>query len=79
MTCIRCKHIAKRLGTYGKRRIQRYRCTSCRTTVSDPSAKLGNHYTDPEVAAKTLSMMLEGMSVRAISRITGLPKTQSCL
>jgi hypothetical protein len=37
-------------------------------------AKLGTHYTDPDTAAKALSMMLEGMSVRAISRITGLHK-----
>jgi IS1 family transposase len=35
---------------------------------------LGTHYTDPETAAKALAMMLEGMSVRAISRLTGLHK-----
>jgi len=28
VTCIRCKHdTAKKFGTYGKRHIQRYRCT----------------------------------------------------
>jgi transposase-like protein/IS1 family transposase len=73
VTCIRCKHDkARKFGTYGKRRIQRYRCTSCRSTFSDPRPKLGTHYTDPETAAKALSMMLEGVSVRAISRLTGL-------
>lgn len=75
MTCIRCKHTAKKFGTYGKRKIQRFRCTSCRTTFSDPGPKLGTHYTDTETASKAIAMMLEGMSVRAISRITGLHKT----
>lgn len=77
MTCIRCQHQgAKKFGTYGKRRIQRYRCISCRSTFADPAAPkpLGTHYTSPEVAAKALSMMLEGMSIRAISRLTGLHK-----
>ncbi len=72
MTCRVCQHQAKKFGTYGKRRIQRYRCTSCRATFSEPTPKLGTHYTDPETAEKVLSMMLEGMSVRAISRLTGL-------
>ena len=75
MTCIRCKHdTAKRFGHYGKRRIQRYRCSDCRATFGDPHPNLGTHYTDPDAAAKALSMMLEGMSIRAISRITGLHK-----
>ncbi len=33
---------------------------------------MGTHYTNPETAAKALAMMLEGMSIRAISRLTGL-------
>jgi transposase-like protein/IS1 family transposase len=74
MTCVRCNHTCKRFGTYGRRKIQRYRCTSCRKTFSLPATSLGSHYIAPEVATKALSMMLEGMSVRAISRITGLHK-----
>jgi len=74
MTCKRCNHTVRRFGTYGKRHIQRYRCTTCKVTFSEPEPKLGNHYTDPETAAKALAMMLEGMSVRAISRLTGLNK-----
>jgi len=35
---------------------------------------LGTHYIQPEEAAKALELMLEGISVRAISRITGLHK-----
>jgi len=72
MTCRICHHQAKKFGRYGKRRIQRYRCTSCRATFSEPSLKLGTHYTDPETAAKALTLMLEGMSIRSIERFTGL-------
>jgi transposase-like protein/IS1 family transposase len=75
MTCIRCHHdTARKFGTYGKRKIQRFRCRSCNATFSEPAPKLGSHYTDPEAAAKALAMMLEGMSVRAISRLTGFHK-----
>jgi transposase-like protein len=74
MTCKRCNHTARKFGTYGKRHIQRYRCSTCKATFSEYEPKLGTHYTDPEVAAKALAMMLEGMSFRAISRLTGLHK-----
>src|ERR1035441_2173961 len=74
MTCRRCNHTARKFGRYGKRNIQRFRCTTCKATFSEYEPKLGTHYTDPEIAAKALAMMLEGMSVRAISRLTGLHK-----
>lgn len=67
-------HTARKFGTYGKRYIQRYRCITCKATFSEYEPKLGTHYTDPETPAKALAMMLEGMSVRAISRLTGLHK-----
>jgi IS1 family transposase len=47
---------------------------SCKRTFSEYEPKLGAHYTSPAVAAKALAMMLEGMSVRATSRLTGLHK-----
>jgi IS1 family transposase/transposase-like protein len=75
MTCTKCQHqTCKRFGYFGKRRIQRWRCNSCKSTFSEAVPRLGTHYTDPETAAKVLSLMLEGMSVRAISRVTGLHK-----
>ena len=74
MTCRRCNHTARKFGRYGKRNIQRYRCITCKVTFSEYEPKLGTHYTDPETASKALAMMLEGMSVRAISRLTGLHK-----
>jgi transposase-like protein/IS1 family transposase len=74
MTCKRCNHTALKFGCYGKRHIQRYRCSTCKATFSEYEPKLGTHYTDPEIAAKALAMMLEGMSVRAISRIVDMDK-----
>jgi len=76
VTCIRCKHnTAYKFGTYGKRRIQRYRCNSCKTTFADAPAKtLGTHYTDMDRASKVLGLMLEGMSIRAISRTLEIDK-----
>jgi transposase-like protein/IS1 family transposase len=73
MTCLRCKHHeAKRFGFYGRKRIQRYRCPGCNATFSEPRKRpLGRHYTDPEKAAQIATLLLEGMSVRAVSRITG--------
>ena len=75
MTCIRCTHgTCKRFGYSGKRRIQRWRCTSCKSTFCESVPKLGTHYTDPAKVTAPLAMMLEGMSIRAISRLTGMHK-----
>jgi transposase-like protein/IS1 family transposase len=77
MTCLKCQHTAvRRFGTYGKRRIQRYRCTRCSATFSEPQPKpLGTHYISVERAAQVVSMLCEGMSMRAIARVTGVDRT----
>jgi len=74
MTCLRCKHgTAKRFGTYGSRRIQRFRCRSCKATFSLPQEKpLGGHYVSLEKAAQIVSLLVEGVSVRGVARITGV-------
>jgi transposase-like protein/IS1 family transposase len=77
MTCLKCQHqTCKKFGYFGKRRIQRWRCHSCHATFADPNAPkaIGTHYTDPAQVAQAITLMLEGMSVRAISRFTGLHK-----
>ena len=72
MTCVRCQHQdCKRFGYFGKRRVQRWRCQSCKATFSEPVERLESHYTDIGSAARALELMMEGMSVRAVSRITG--------
>ncbi|MFZ3211007.1 MAG: hypothetical protein WA188_05785 [Terriglobales bacterium] len=75
MTCSLCKHAAKKFGYYGKRRIQRYRCVSCGITFAGPHSRtLGKHYLSPETVCQILQLMLEGMSIRAICRFTGVDK-----
>jgi len=76
MTCIRCNHgNAQRFGTYGRRKIQRWRCANCKATFAEPHAKIGSHYIAPDRVAKILAMMLEGMSCRAISRLLDVDLT----
>src|SRR3984893_1041137 len=74
MTCIRCQHgTAKRFGTYGRLRIQRFRRKSCKATFTEPRKKPpGRHYIQTEKAAQIVSLVMEGMSVRAVSRFTGV-------
>jgi len=75
MTCIKCQHgRAKRFG-FAKNRVQRYRCHTCRATFLEPRQKpLGPHYTDMDQAVQVVSLITEGMSIRATSRLTGLHK-----
>lgn len=43
-----------------------------RATFVEPRQKpLGSHYTDTEKAAQVVSLITEGMSIRATSRMTG--------
>lgn len=76
MTCPKCQHTTiKKFGTTGKAKIQRYRCKDCGATFSPrPAAPLGSHTTSVESAARALSMILEGASLRAVARITGIHK-----
>jgi transposase-like protein/IS1 family transposase len=77
MTCRRCKHqVVKKFGFYGKGRVQRYRCHLCHATFSEPQQKpLGEHRLDVEKAVKVLGLMMEGVSIRAIERLTGVHKS----
>ncbi len=76
MTCRRCQHDSiKRFGTYGRSRIQRYRCKGCGATFSPPiNRPLGSHTTTLETAERIIALLIEGMSIRAISRFTGVDK-----
>lgn len=77
MTCIKCNHgEAKKFGRYGSLKIQRYRCPACKSTFSEPLRRpLGRHYISTEKAAQIVELLLEGMSVRSVSRFTGVHKT----
>ena len=75
MTCLRCQHhTCKRFGYFGKRRIQRWRCTSCRSTFCEPHARLTRDtmVANPDAAAGAIHCLLEGCSIRSAERLTGL-------
>jgi IS1 family transposase/transposase-like protein len=77
MTCRKCEHgTAKRFGKTAAG-TGRYRCKACGATFTEPkpASPLGSHTTTVDDAAKVFQLMTEGMSIRAISRVTGVHKT----
>lgn len=76
MTCHNCLSICKKFGKFGPQRIQRYRCNKCKRTFSEqhekPQGPLGDMRISLDKAETVLKLMLEGMSVRSIQRITGV-------
>ncbi len=74
MTCVKCNHDGtKKFGYSGRKLVQRWCCLQCRATFVAPTLKpLGTHTTDLDTTARVLELMMEGTSVRAISRLTGL-------
>src|SRR6185503_16924655 len=72
MTCHNCKIEAKKYGKDRKGN-QRYRCAQCRKTFQEMKENvLGNMRISLDKAEMCLKLMLEGMSIRSIQRITGL-------
>ena len=76
MTCKRCEHgTAKHFG-FTKAKTARYRCRDCGATFTDAKPNpLGAHTTTLDDAVRVFELMTEGVSVRAISRLTGVHKT----
>lgn len=75
MTCVRCQHqTCKKFGYFGKRRIQRWRCTSCKSTFCEAHEKLTRNTmtANPKVAIQAIKSLLEGCSIRSAERMTGL-------
>jgi len=75
MTCKRCQHhTCKRFGYFGKRRIQRWRCTSCKATFCQPHTKLTRDtmISQPDATVRAVQCLLEGCSIRSTERLTGL-------
>jgi len=82
MTCHNCSAICKKFGKFGPQRIQRYRCNQCKRTFSEehekaprpvrPEGPLGKMRISLDKAEMCLKLMLEGMSIRSIQRITGI-------
>jgi transposase-like protein/IS1 family transposase len=72
MNCPKCGEATKRFGKTRDGQ-QRYRCLECGKTFSEPKP-LAGIATDPKKAAFALQLLLEGASIRATSRLTGLGK-----
>lgn len=74
MTCKPCHHEnVKKFGVYGRKRIQRYRCRDCSATFSEPKP-LGRHTLEFDKAVQIVRLLMEGVTIRGISRITGVHK-----
>jgi transposase-like protein/IS1 family transposase len=77
MTCKRCHHQnVKKFGVYGRKRVQRYRCRDCSATFSEPASRpLGSHTIEFDKAVQIVRLLMEGVTIRGISRLTGVHKS----
>lgn len=70
---IRCAHATKHKHGKDRKGNQRYKCALCGLTFVEESAKpLGEMRVSLKDATMALSLMLEGMSIRSVQRLTGL-------
>lgn len=73
MTCHNCSSLCKKFGKFGPKRIQRWRCKQCKKTFSDDQDRpLDDMRISLDRAEMCLKLLLEGMSIRSVQRITGL-------
>ena len=71
MVCHRCQINAFKFGFH--KGFQRYRCRQCRKTFSDiPTRPLDLLRVEPEKAFQVVSLLCEGVGIRAAERLTGL-------
>jgi len=76
MNCPTCNKPAKKFGTH-RNGLQRYRCSLCKKTFTEPHTRLfGDMILSEEKAISVLQHLVEGCSVRTVSRLTGVhPRT----
>ncbi len=72
MIVISCQHETRHKHGKNKCGNQRYKCATCGATFVEESGPLGNMRVDMKTATMALSLMLEGMSIRSVQRLTGL-------
>jgi len=72
VTCHNCQSICRKFGKH-RNGLQRYRCSQCRKTFTEDRAQpLDTMRLPIDKATAILKLMVEGMSVRSIERITGV-------
>src|SRR6185295_15877069 len=76
MTCLRCQHGTAVKAGLTNADTPRFRCKDCgaRFILPKPAGPLGTHTTSLDDAERVMTLLMEGMSVRAISRVTGVEK-----
>jgi transposase-like protein/IS1 family transposase len=68
-----CQHLIRHKHGKDRQNRQRYKCALCGLTFVEESSKpLGELRTSMKEATMALSLMLEGMSIRSVQRLTGL-------
>lgn len=71
MNCTDCNNETKRNGK-DRHGNQRFRCVPCNKTHTEPKTKmLNNMYLPDDKAVTCLQLLVEGMSIRSIERVTG--------
>jgi transposase-like protein/IS1 family transposase len=72
VTCHNCQSSCRKFGKH-RNGLQRFRCDQCRKTFTeDHATPLDSMRIPIEKATEVLRLMVEGMSVRSIERITGV-------
>jgi len=72
MTCHYCRIACKRFGRH-RNGLQRFRCTQCgKTLTEDHTRPLDDMRLPMDKAVSVLKLLLEGMSVRSVERVTGV-------
>jgi transposase-like protein len=70
VTCHNCQSICNRFGKH-RNGLQRYRCSQCKKTFTEDHAQpLGDMRLSLDKATAILKLLVEGMSIRSVERIT---------
>jgi transposase-like protein/IS1 family transposase len=72
MTCHSCQIACKRFGRH-RNGLQRFRCTQCGKTLTEEHTRpLDDMRLPLDKAVSVLNLILEGMSIRSVERVTGV-------
>jgi transposase-like protein len=75
MRCPKCDEECPQRYGKNKQGVQRWRCTECGKTWMEPTYGIsGKMRLSEEMVVKCLKLMLDGMSIRAIERFTGVTR-----
>jgi transposase-like protein/IS1 family transposase len=73
MTCHFCSANAKKYGTYGPEKTQRYRCLHCGKTFT-AEERMDGMYISVDKAVQVINLLVEGVGINAAARIASIDK-----